>query len=119
MRQRSARAGSLAPILFAGAEEVCDPNYGYVMSETTNPLADDARQVAARNATYKLLCEEDTLTASCTFYDLIDDPLEEYPLSKPSSCLNFYNGIWTPADRSWHFCRLQEVLRTQSFLSGP
>ena len=60
-----------------------------------------------------------TQTANCTFYDLIDDPLEEYPLQKPASCLNFGNGIWTPADRMWHFCRLQNVLSTQSFLSGP
>ena len=110
---------SLTPILFSSAERIRDPDCGYVMSETINPLADDARQVAAKDAAYKLLCEEDTLTASCTFYDLIDDPLEEYPLSKPASCLNFYNGIWTPADRSWHFCSLQEVLRTQSFLGGP
>jgi arylsulfatase A-like enzyme len=110
---------SLAPILFSGAERVRDPDYGYVMSETINPLAGDARQAAARNATYKLLCAEDTQTASCTFYDLIDDPLEEYPLPKPGSCLNFDNGTWTPADRSWHFCRLQSVLDAQSFLSGP
>jgi len=110
---------SLTPILFSGAKRIRDPDYGYVMSETINPLADDARQAAAKNAFYKLLCEEDTQTASCTFYDLIDDPLEEYPLPKPGSCLNYYNGIWTQADRSWHFCSLQEVLRTRSFLGGP
>jgi len=110
---------SLAPILFSGAEHVRNPDYGYVMSETINPLAGDARQAAARDATYKLLCEEDTQTESCTFYDLIDDPLEEYPLPKPGSCINFGNGIWTPADREWHFCRLQSVLVTQSFLNGP
>jgi arylsulfatase A-like enzyme len=110
---------SLAPILFSGAERIRDPDYGYVISETINPLADDARQVAARNATYKLLCEEDTQTASCTFYNLIDDPLEEYPLPKPGSCFDFYNGTWTPEDRAWHFCSLLEVLSTQSFLGGP
>jgi len=98
---------------------VRDPDYGYVMSETINPLAGDARQAAARDGTYKLLCAEDTQTASCTFYDLIDDPLEEYPLPKPGSCLNFDNGTWTPADRSWHFCHLQSVLETQSFLNEP
>jgi len=110
---------SLAPVIFSSAERVRDPDYGYVMSETVNPLANDARQVAARNATYKLLCKEDIQTESCTFYDLIDDPLEEYPLAKPGSCYNFENGIWTPADPFWHFCSLQEVLRTQSFLGGP
>ena len=110
---------SIAPILFSGTERVRDPDYGYVMSETVNPLADDARQASARDATYKVLCEEDTQTANCTFYDLIDDPLEEYPLPKPGSCFNFYNGTWTPADREWHFCGLQRVLSTQSFLNEP
>ncbi len=110
---------SLAPILFSGAARVRDPDYGYVMSESVNPLADNARQAAARNATYKLLCAEDTQTASCTFYNLINDPLEEYPLAKPGSCVNYSNGTWTPADRDWHFCNLQNVLGTQSFLGGP
>jgi arylsulfatase A-like enzyme len=109
---------SLAPILFSAAERVRDPDYGYVMSETINPLMGNARQAAAKDATFKLLCEEDTQTANCTFYNLIDDPLEEYPLTKPSSCVNFSNGTWTPADREWHFCRLQSVLSTQSFLGG-
>jgi arylsulfatase A-like enzyme len=110
---------SLAPILFSGSERVRDPNYGYVMSETINPLANNARLAAARDASYKLLCAEDTQTASCTFYNLIDDPLEEYPLPKPGSCLNFGSGTWTPANREWHFCRLQSVLGTQSFLGKP
>ena len=110
---------SIAPLLFSDTEEVRDPDYGYVMSETVNPLANNARQAAAKNATYKVLCEEDTLTASCTFYDLIDDPLEEYPLSKPGSCANYSNGTWTPVEREWHFCRLQSLLETQSFLNQP
>ena len=110
---------SLAPTLFSGAARMRDPNYGFVMSETINPLANYARLAAAKNAIYKILCTENTQTANCTFYDLIDDPLEEYPLQKPANCLNFGNGTWTPEDRMWHFCRLQNVLSTQSFLSGP
>jgi arylsulfatase A-like enzyme len=110
---------SLAPIIFSDAVRVRDPDYGYVMSETVNPLANDARQVAAKNAKYKLLCEEDTQTENCTFYDLIDDPLEEYPITKPGRCYNFDNGTWTPTNPFWHFCHLQEVLRTQSFLGEP
>ncbi len=110
---------SLAPILFSGAARVRDPDHGFVMSETVNPLANDERQVAAKNAAYKLLCKEDTQAASCTFYDLINDPIEEYPLSKPGDCLNYSNGIWTPANPSWHFCNLQNALGTQSFLSEP
>jgi hypothetical protein len=110
---------SLAPVLFAGADRVRDPDYGYVISENVNPLANDTRLAAAKNASYKLLCEEDTQIASCTFYDLSDDPLEEYPLAKPGSCYYFENGIWTPEDSFWHFCSLLEVLRTQSFLGEP
>ncbi|HSW39852.1 MAG TPA: sulfatase-like hydrolase/transferase, partial [Acidobacteriota bacterium] len=110
---------SLTPILFSGAARVRDPDRGYMVSETVNPLANNLRQAAARNATYKLLCTEETQTASCLFYDLINDPLEEYPLTKPVTCLNFSNGTWTPADREWHFCNLQNVLNSQSFLNGP
>lgn len=110
---------SLAPILFAGAAGVRHPDHGAVISETVNPLADDTRQAAAKNAAYKLLCTEDTQTAHCSFYDLVDDPLEEYPLPKPFSCLNFSNGTWTPADREWHFCSLQQALATRSFLAAP
>jgi arylsulfatase A-like enzyme len=110
---------SLAPILFSDALLVRVPDYGYVMSETVNPLANNTRQAAAKDQNYKLLCEEDTLTASCRFYDLIDDPLEEYPHTKPGSCLDYENGFWTPDDPEWHFCRLQNVLRTQSFIGEP
>lgn len=110
---------SLTPILFSGAVRIRDADYGYVMSESVNPLANDARQAAARDAGYKLLCAEDTQTASCNFYNLIEDPLEEYPLPKPGSCLRYSNGTWTPEDREWHFCNLQNVLRTQSFLNEP
>jgi arylsulfatase A-like enzyme len=110
---------SLAPILFSGASLVRDPDYGYVMSETVNPLANNERQAAAKDATYKLLCKENTQNASCTFYNLTTDPLEEYPLTKPSSCFNYFNGTWTPVNSEWHFCNLQNVLGTQSFLSTP
>lgn len=110
---------SLTPILFSDAERVRHPDYAYVMSESVNPLADNTRQAAAKDATYKLLCTENTQNASCNFYNLINDPLEEYPLPKPGSCQNFSNGSWTPADREWHFCNLQHVLSTKSFLSEP
>ena len=57
--------------------------------------------------------------AHCTFYDLKDDPIEEYPLNKPASCDDYKSGKLTPAERAWHFCRLQEVLATKSFLGVP
>jgi hypothetical protein len=63
--------------------------------------------------------QENPETASCVFYNLMDDPLEEYPLAKPESCANYKNGTWTPSDPKWHFCRLQEVLGKESFLAAP
>jgi arylsulfatase A-like enzyme len=108
---------SLTPILFDGASGLRDLDKGYLLTETINPLAGNQPQVGARNATYKLLCTNKVDTASCIFYNLIDDPIEEYPLAKPASCTNYKNGTWTPSDPKWHFCRLQEVLGTESFLA--
>ena len=47
------------------------------------------------------------------FYDLVDDPLEEYQLSKPSDCTGF-RATWTPVDPQWNYCRLIEVVNTYS-----
>ncbi len=110
---------SLTPILFKGAKGLRDPNKGYMLAETINPVMNNLKHAGARNATYKLICAENSETASCTFYNLIDDPLEEYPLAKPDSCTNYKNGTWTPAVPEWHFCRLQEVISTESFLASP
>jgi hypothetical protein len=110
---------SLTPILFKGAKGLRDPNKGYLLTETINPVKNNQRQVAARNATYKVLCTENAETASCTFYNLMNDPLEEYPLAKPESCTNYKNGKWTPTAPEWHFCRLQEVISKESFLATP
>lgn len=110
---------SLAPILFKGAKQTRDPNAGYLLAETTNPIKQNVREAAARNGQYKLLCDEKTDAASCTFYDLKDDPIEEYPLTKPASCDDYKSGKLTPAERAWHYCRLQEVLATKSFLGLP
>jgi arylsulfatase A-like enzyme len=110
---------SFTPILFKGATGLRDPNEGYMLAETINPVSTvkpNLKQVGARNATYKLICNENPETESCVFYNLVDDPLEEYPLDKPDSCANYKNGTWTPADPEWHFCRLQEVITKESFL---
>ncbi|HSW38762.1 MAG TPA: sulfatase-like hydrolase/transferase [Acidobacteriota bacterium] len=112
-------AVSLAPILFKGAGGLRDPNKGYLLTETINPVRNNQRQVGARNATYKLICNENAETGSCTFYNLATDPLEEYPLAKPGSCAEYENGTWTPAVPQWHFCRLQEVIAHESFLKVP
>jgi arylsulfatase A-like enzyme len=113
---------SLLPILFEGAENLRDPNEGYMLAETINPVSTvkpNLKQVGARNATYKVICDENPETDSCVFYNLVDDPLEEYPLDKPESCADYENGTWTPDAPEWHFCRLQEVIAKESFLGQP
>jgi arylsulfatase A-like enzyme len=108
---------SLTPILFKNAKNLRDPNKGYLLTETVNPVKNNARQAGARNAKYKIICTENPQTASCSFYNLIDDPIEEYPLAKPESCANYKNGTWKTTAPEWHFCRLQEVIGTESFLA--
>jgi arylsulfatase A-like enzyme len=113
---------SITPILFKGATNLRDPDKGYMLAETVNPVSTvkpNLKQVGARNKTYKVICDENPETASCTFYNLVDDPLEEYPLAKPGSCANYTNGTWTPANPEWNFCRLQEVIAKDSFLGQP
>ena len=48
--------------------------------------------------------------------DLVEDPLEEYPLAKPGSCSDYSNGAWVPAEPQWHYCRLTEVVDKHSVL---
>ena len=79
-------------------------------------MAKSIRQVGARNATYKVVCTEKVETNACEFFNLANDPLEEYPLSKPDSCVSDGSGAWTPADPRWHYCRLTEAVATKSFL---
>ncbi|MBN2243943.1 MAG: sulfatase-like hydrolase/transferase [Acidobacteria bacterium] len=113
---------SITPILFEGASGLRDPNRGYMLAETINPVSTikpNLKQAAARNATYKVICDESPQAENCVFYNLVDDPLEEYPLAKPSGCANYENGTWTPADPEWHFCRLHEVIVEESFLGQP
>ncbi len=110
---------SLMPILFDGAKQIRDPNMGYLLAETTNPVKNNVAEAAARNGRYKVFCVANAQLDSCTFYDLQEDPIEEYPLPKPESCANYTNGKWTTADPEWHFCRLQDVVAKDSFLSKP
>ncbi len=112
-------AVSFTPVLFDGASGLRDPNKDYLLSETINPVMNNLRQVGARNATYKLICNENTETESCTFYNLIDDPIEEYPLPKPENCAKYEDGTWTPANPEWHFCCLKEVIDKESFFALP
>jgi arylsulfatase A-like enzyme len=110
---------SLAPVLFKGASGLRDPNKGYLLSETINPVKQNLMEVGARNKTYKVICDNKAETDNCVFYNLVDDPIEEYPLKKPDSCTNYQNGTWTPEDPEWNFCHLQEVIAKKSFLADP
>jgi arylsulfatase A-like enzyme len=110
---------SLSPILFKGAKSLRDPVKDYLLTETVNPVKNNMRHAGARNTTYKVLCIDNAETANCTFYNLHDDPLEEYTLPKPKSCANYKNGTWRAATPEWNFCRLQEVLAKESFLASP
>jgi arylsulfatase A-like enzyme len=101
---------SLTPILFGSASTVRDPNEGYLLTETSY----GGNKVGARNATYKVVCSGGT--TNCGFYNLVADPLEEYPLSseyKPADCTN-YRTTWGAADPQWHYCRLIEVVTLYS-----
>jgi arylsulfatase A-like enzyme len=110
---------SLTPILFDGAKSLRDPDKGYLLAETVNPVKANLMEVGARNATYKVICDNNTETDSCIFYNLVDDPIEEYPLSKPGSCTNYQNGTWTPEDPEWNFCYLKDIIAKKSFLADP
>src|SRR5690606_34097827 len=109
---------SLAPIIFGRAETLRDPNHDYLTAETQNPVRQNMRHVAARNGTYKVICTNSAAADACEFYNLERDPLEEYTLAKPASCAQYDNGSWTPADESWHFCKLRGVIETESFLAA-
>ncbi len=106
---------SLTPILFDKAKSVRDPNTGYILNENKNLMTNGTRWVGAQNATYKVVCIDST--DNCTFYNLAEDPLEEYPLTKPDSCADYGNGKWTPKDAQWHYCRLMDVVAKESFLA--
>lgn len=108
---------SLAPLLFDGAKAVRDPVEGYVLAETINLLTGSSEHAGVRNQTYKVLCVNGTDGEACEFYNVADDPLEEYPLAKPASCAAYTNGAPQPANPAWHYCRLVTVLETRSFMA--
>jgi arylsulfatase A-like enzyme len=103
----SSDSRSLVPILLGESSSVRDPNEGYILTETTYA----GTKSGARNGRYKVVCNGGT--SSCGFYDLVADPLEEYPLAKPSSCTAF-RSTWSTADPQWHYCRLMEVVQSES-----
>ncbi len=107
---------SLIPLLHSDKSAVRDPNEGYVLTESVNLMTGGTQHVGARNAVYKLVCAGGGENENCEFYNLVDDPLEEYPLEKPDSCAGYTDGDWSPEDSKWHYCRLKEVVREDSYL---
>lgn len=105
---------SLAPVLFGDETVVRDPNEGYLLTEVRGRRS----QVGARNSAYKVVCRGSAEVADCDLYDLAADPLEEYPLEKPDDCGPYRDGTWTPDDSAWHYCRLTEIVATESFFQG-
>lgn len=105
---------SLVPVVAGEAQSIRDPNHGFVLTETENLLRNNMRYVGARNARYKVVCRREADEKNCELFDLQADPLEEFPLDKPSSCDGY--EAFGPADPRWHYCRLVNVIETRSIL---
>lgn len=108
---------SLVPVLRDAARKVRDPDRDFVLTESLNLMTNSTRQVGARNGRYKVICTEKVEPAACEFFDLVADPLEEFPLAEPATC----GGAETasPSRPGWHFCRLSGLISTESFLGRP
>lgn len=104
---------SLLPIVNGRANNVRDPDQGYLLTESLNLMTNSTRQIGARNGTYKVICTEKVERDTCQFYNLVNDPLEEYPLEHPANC----GSGMTAKDPAWHYCRLANVIRTESFFA--
>ena len=103
---------SLLPILQGKADAVRDPDRDYIITESTNLMTENTKVVGIRNGHYKLVCTDQA--DNCEFYDIVADRLEQYPLPHPASCASA--SRWSPADREWHFCHLQEAVKTRTML---
>ncbi|MGD9158925.1 MAG: sulfatase-like hydrolase/transferase [Desulfobacteraceae bacterium] len=109
---------SLTPILFNNKNTVRDPDKGYILTECVNLMTNGTRHVGARNAKFKVVCAGGTESENCSFYNIEDDPLEEYPFEKPENCLKYTDKSWTPENPEWHYCRLMEVVKEDSYVNG-
>ena len=109
---------SLTPVLFNNKNSVRDPNKGYILTECVNLMTNGTQHVGARNAEYKVVCKGGAESENCSFYNVKDDPLEEYLLEKPADCKKYIDNSWTPENREWHYCRLMEVVREESYVNG-
>jgi hypothetical protein len=85
-----------------------------VLTESHDLMRDGIREVGARNGRYKVLCTNSTDVGNCTFFNLLADPLEEYPLAIPDSCSD--NARRLMSDPDWHYCDLTNVVAAKSFM---
>jgi len=100
---------SLARILYGSSSTIRDPELDYLLEE----VGWSGTKVGARNATYKVIRQTAQtypypIPELFLFYNLIDDPLEEDPLSIPD-CTGYDPNSLT-RDQDWHYCRLMEVI---------
>ena len=94
---------SIAPIIRGEATMVKDPVNDYILSEITTSANPNLDAVAARNATYKLVCRHGDCN-SPEFFNLVTDPLEEYPLDTNISCLA------SGSAQQQAYCMLQDAI---------
>ena len=100
---------------FGGKDTVRDPDKGYVLTESINLMTGGTPHIGARNRNYKLVCAGGNEPENCEFYNLENDPLEEYPLPKPDSCAGYSDGSLTKASPEWNYCRLMEVVKDYAY----
>jgi len=104
---------SLAPILFGDPVTfVRDPNSDFIITENGNTAG-------ARNGFYKVICKSNFFSKTWEFYNLIDDPLEETKINTTGVECSAYGTDYMPSQWQWHYCRLREVIETESIISSP
>lgn len=106
---------SLAPILTGQAETVRDPVRNVLLTEDSDLLKGGIKVVGARNRDWKLVCAESA--SNCSFYNLAQDPLEEFALERPATCAADQGPVKAD-DPAWNYCYLESVVATQSILKG-
>ena len=109
-------AVSVAPIIRNEASAVRDPNEGYLLTETSNLMTGGTLHLGARNGSHKIVCVGGVNPEACEFYNLLEDPLEEFPLVIPQSCEAHTDGSWTSEDEPWHYCQLTTVVAENSYI---
>lgn len=106
---------SLKPILTGRALTVRDPVKSVILTEDSDLMKQGIYVVGARNRDWKVVCGR--TADNCALYNLVNDQLEEYPLSRPASCAGVLDTV-KPADPAWNYCYLQHAVAAGSILTG-